>query len=106
MSGSVELENFIDELIRRAGEKGYRPTIFIGKRAELGTVEAIKKLVISGDIQSGFRRLYEIGLLEWSIEAAILEFPDEFTQDEQRAARWRLEQAGVDIGWLGEIITT
>ena len=54
----------------------------------------MKHLVVSSEIQSGFKRLKELGHLELSVEAAILKFPDEFTSEERDAARWRLEQAG------------
>ena len=93
MSGSVELEEFIDESIRQSRQKNYHPTVFIRMRGEYGTVEAIKKLVISGEIKSGFKRLEKLDLLEWSLEAAVLKFPNEFTSEYQEAAKWRLEQA-------------
>ncbi len=91
---SPALEAFIDELLKRAGEHGYHPTIFIGMRHQLGTLQAIEKLVQSGDIQSGFKRLKEIGLIDWSIEAAVVKFPSEFTRDARQCAAWRLGQAG------------
>ena len=94
MSGSVELEKFIDELIERGGKRGFTPKAFIGMRGSYGTVEAIKKLVISREINRALKRLQEIGLLDYSIEAAVLKFPSEFTHEEQEAARWKLEQMG------------
>jgi hypothetical protein len=48
-------------------------------RMRHGTIAAIEKLVQSGEIQSGFKRLKDLGLLEWSIEAAVIRFPDRFT---------------------------
>ena len=92
MSGSVELEKFIDELIRRSIEQGYTPQTFVDMRHRHGTVEAIKRLVTSRKINDGLRRLGELGLLELSVEAAVLKFPEEFTREEQESARWRLEQ--------------
>lgn len=94
MSHNAELEDFMDESISLGREKGYIPTTFMRMREEYGTIETMKKLIRSGDIQSGFRRLLEIDLLDWSIEAAVLKFPDEFTEEEREAARWRLEQVG------------
>ena len=94
MSGSIELEKFIDELIERAGKKGFTPKIFIDMRCRHGTVEAIKRLVISKEIHKGLQRLEEIGLLDCSLEAAVLNFPDEFTHEERETARWKLEQLG------------
>ena len=76
MPASTALEAFIDESIRVSVANGYTPTIFQRMRRG-GTVEAIERLVKSGDIQSGFKRLKQLGLLQWTIEAAILQFPTE-----------------------------
>lgn len=86
------LDAFIDETIRLSAERGYHPTTFIGMRQRYGTVVAISRLVVSGDIQSGFGRLFELGLLDWTIEAAVTKFPDEFSREVVDAAIWRLDQ--------------
>ena len=93
MSEIKTLDEFVDELIRLSNQAGYDPKAFRQMRARLGTVEAIKRLVIAGEIQSGFTRLKELGLLEWSLEAAVLKFPTEFTSEYEEAAKWRLDQA-------------
>jgi hypothetical protein len=93
MDASAGLEAFIDNGIRVASKHGYHPTVFIGMRQRHGTVGAISRLVVSGDIQSGFRRLQQLGLLEWSIEEAVKRFPDEFSKEVRGAAEWRLSQA-------------
>jgi hypothetical protein len=90
---SILLEAFIDETIKRAREKGYFPTIFVGMRQKLGTITAITKLVGSGDIQSGFRRLNKLGLSNWTIEAAVEKFPNEFSSDDLKCASFRLRLA-------------
>lgn len=91
---SPELEAFIDETIKRGIERDYHPTVFIGMRQKRGTVAAISQLVLSGDLQSGFIRLRKLGLLEWTIEAAVVKFPKDFPNREiQEAAAWRLAQA-------------
>ena len=90
---SPALDAFIDETIRLARQKGYHPTAFIAMRQRHGTVPAISRLVVSGDIQSGFKRLRELGLLDWTIEAAVMKFPAEFNREVWEAAKWRLEQA-------------
>ena len=64
-------EAFCDEGIRRARQAGYQPTVFQGMRARHGTVAAIEKLVQNGKAQTGFKRLKSLGLLDWSIEAAV-----------------------------------
>ncbi|MDZ4277460.1 MAG: hypothetical protein U0995_15580 [Erythrobacter sp.] len=87
---SVALEAFIDETIRVSAKHGYHPTAFIGMRARHGTVEAISRLVISGDVQSGFNKLHSLGLLDYTIEAAVLKFPEEFRKQERECADFRL----------------
>jgi len=92
-----ELETFIDETIRRGAERGYHPTTFTKMRERWTTVGAIKRLVVNGDIQSGFRKLNELGLLDCTIEAAVLKFPSRFDKGVIEAARFRLTQAGSEI---------
>lgn len=90
---SPGLESFIDETIRIARERGYNPSAFIVMRHRHGTIEAIARLVVSGETQSGFKRLKSLGLLDWSIEAAVLKFPAEFTADVRQSAEFRLRLA-------------
>lgn len=87
---SAELEAFVDETITVSRERGYHPTIFIDMRARLGTIQAITKLVESWDIQSGFKRLALLGLLDHTIEAAVLRFPGEFQPRTRECAEFRL----------------
>ena len=37
-------------------------------RHQPGTIDAIERLVQSGDLQSGFKRLKQLGLIDWTIE--------------------------------------
>lgn len=90
---SPALEAFIDETIHRGREKGYIPTVFIAMRREMGTIPAISRLVRSGDLQSGFKRLRSLGLLDWTIEAAVEKFPEEFTATDRECAAFRLRLA-------------
>ena len=87
---SAELESFIDETIVVSAQKAYHPTTFIGMRQRHGTVEAISRLVVSGDLQSGFSRLKKLGLIEYTIEAAVMKFPMEFSKTAQECAAFRL----------------
>lgn len=96
MPASAALEAFIDESIRLSVAHGYQPTIFQRMRRDYGTLDTIERLVRSGDIQSGFKRLKELNLLEWTIEQAVIQFSDEFTRDASECARWRLDQARAD----------
>ena len=93
MSDDYDLESFVAEGVRRAQERGYHPIGLLQMRERHGTAEAIRRLVRSGDIQSGFKRLAELELSEWSVEAAVLRFPEEFSRQDQQAAEWRLIQA-------------
>lgn len=88
----MTLEQFIDESIRRSAEKGYHPTTFLRMRQDYGTVGTIKRLVENGERQSGFVRLKELNLLDWSLEAAVLKFPNEpgFTRTTKAYAEARL----------------
>lgn len=90
---SAELETFIDEGIKKSQEKGYHPTVFIGMRERHGTIEAISRLVESGDIQSGFKRLQKLDLIDWTIEAAVVKFSSEFSRQAQECAEFRLRLA-------------
>jgi|SRR5579863_1264125 len=89
---SPSLEAFIDETIKLAKARGYSPTIFVGMRRQYGTIEAIERLVQSGDIQSGFKRLRQLGLLDWTLEAAIIKFSNEIGRHARDCAEWRLAQ--------------
>jgi hypothetical protein len=89
---SPGLEAFIDKTIELAKARGYIPTIFIGMRRQHGTIEAIERLVQTGDIQSGFKRLAQLGLVDWTLEAAVTRFSDEFSRHANECAEWRLKQ--------------
>jgi hypothetical protein len=87
------LEDFIDESIRWSVANGYVPTIFYRMRRHYGTIAAIEKLVQSDEIQSGFKKLKDLGLPEWSLEAAVLKFPQRFSKNAQARSEIRLRSA-------------
>ena len=91
-TASPALEAFVDEAIKLAKGHGYNPTIFVGMRHRYGTLDAMERLVQSGDIQSGFKRLNQLNLLDWTIESAITKFPTEFSRNARQCAEWRLQQ--------------
>ena len=94
MTTRLTLKQWVAESIRRSQERGYNPTKFIGMWHADHSPRTIEKLVTSGEIQSGFRRMVRIGLIEWSMEYAVTVFQRTFANPEiQAAARWRLEQA-------------
>lgn len=88
----LSLEDYVDEGLRLGRERGYCPTTFEGMRRSHGTVEAISRLMVSGDIQSGFKRMCELGLREYSMENVVLMFPENFKKPVREAAAWRLGQ--------------
>ncbi len=55
----------------------------------------MRRIVRSGEIQSGFRRLVQLGLREWTVEAGIVKFASEFDKETVEAAEWRLNQASI-----------
>ncbi len=91
-TASPALEAFIGKSVELAKERGYNPAIFIGMRRQYGTVDAIERLVQSGDLQSGFKRFNQLALLDWTIESAVTRFPAEFTRNARQCAEWRLQQ--------------
>lgn len=85
------LEQFIDETLQRSADRGYVPTVFIGMRNSLGLVTAIQRLVETSEPKSGFRRLKDLGMVEWSLEAAVIRFPSHFTKQAIAYAQVRLD---------------
>jgi hypothetical protein len=76
----------------------YHPTVWIGMTASLGATEAARRLVVSGDIQTGFGRLVQAGRPELTIEWEILnpKWNPLFSEPHREASRWRLRQAGIE----------
>jgi len=93
MTQSDPLEAFIDESLRRSSKKEYPATVFRRMRRDYGTVQAIERLVIDGDVQSGFKALLKLGMRDWTIEAAVLKFPDRFSKSAVECAEFRLRVA-------------
>jgi hypothetical protein len=89
---SPALEAFVNEGIRLSKERGHNPTIFVSMRHQHGTIDAIERLVQSGDMQSGFKRLKQLDLIDWTIESAVTKFPAEFSHNARQCAEWRLAQ--------------
>jgi hypothetical protein len=92
MNSVSDLDAWVDQSIRISAKHDYHLTAFVAMRARHGTVEAIRRLVSQGDIQSGFRRLKELGLKEWTIEQAVLR-PEPWPRRAQRVEPGRLADA-------------
>lgn len=59
----------------------------------LGVVETLSRLVISGTLQQGFKVLRDRKLLEQSFEQIVVQNPHFFKPEVITAARWRLDHA-------------
>jgi hypothetical protein len=95
MSLEDEFERACLDAIEQCRAFNYRPTAWISMINELGAVRAAEKLVVSGDIQSGFSRLAQQGRLDLTIEMAVLDpkWDSLFGRSVREAAWWRLAQA-------------
>lgn len=64
-----------------------------------GAAEAARRLLVDGDVQSGFERLIREGHPELTVEWAVLEprWILLFTEPHRDPARWRVRQAGHEV---------
>jgi hypothetical protein len=88
----ISIEGFIEESIQRWAEHGFHHTVFIQMREAFGTVRAIRTLVQEPDFQSRLAKLATIGLVDRSLEAAVLKFPGEFSPADVAHARDRIDE--------------
>lgn len=74
---------------------GYVSQAWIGMVERHGAVEASKKLLVNGDIQTGLLRLLRLGRSDLTVEHAVLEdrWQYLFNDQDRELARWRLAQA-------------
>jgi hypothetical protein len=91
-----DLEQLFEAKVRAAVLEccrlGYHPSDFEGMLAVATATRVAEKLVLSGDMQSGFRRLEKMGRLDLTIEALVVDpqFASLFHAATIDAARWRL----------------
>jgi len=73
---------------------GYHPTRFQQMLEESDAVSVAKRMVVSGELQDGLRRLKSMNRLDLSVESIMLEseFVGLFSPQERAAAQWRLDQ--------------
>lgn len=55
-----------------------------------GEVEALSRLMISADLQQGFKVLRDRDQLDYTFEAVVVRFQHLFTNQAVEAAKWRL----------------
>jgi len=100
MTLEAEFHQAMMEVYEVAKTHDYYATYFKRMIDEHGGVEAAKTLLAKREIQSGLMRLWELDLLDHSMEAAVLQerFCPLFTEAEVQEARRRLEQLGFFLG--------
>lgn len=59
--------------------------------ARYGAVEALSRLMVSGDLQQGFKVLRDQNMLEESFESLVIKFGIQFKPAIVIAAQWRLD---------------
>ena len=81
-----------------AADLGYRPTRFLQMVHEHGGVAAAKRLLSRPVAQSGLATLWELGRLDISMEALVVQerWQPLFSDAERQAARDRLSAYGYD----------
>jgi hypothetical protein len=87
----------------------YRANSFQALVANHGGVGAAKLFLRDRNASDGFTRLCEEGMLEYTVQAAVLKpkYESLFTAEEREAARRRLELHGFDVAsFLNQVDTT
>ncbi len=84
------------EVYNNAKEHEYYATYFKRMIDQHGGVEAVKRLLAKQEIQQGLSKLWELNLLDQSMEALVIQerFQPLFTAEEISEARRRLEELG------------
>lgn len=82
--------------IKADKECGYRATRFLQMLGEKGGVGTAKSLISKPGGTEGFTNLWELGRLELSVEALVIqeEFQSLFSQDEIESCKNRLKEYG------------
>lgn len=81
-----DLEAFVAESLRRYPDPPF------SLKVRRGCAQAIEGLMATGllNIQPAFRHMILLGLRDWTMEAAVLKFPDLFTEKAREIATARL----------------
>jgi hypothetical protein len=91
-----EFQRSCELAVEECRRVGYIPTAWIGMmHGPSGAVAAARRLLTSGDVQSGFERLIRMGRADLTVEQAVLDdrWGEFFTDAHREAAQWRLTQA-------------
>jgi hypothetical protein len=89
-------QRMIDTYRRALSEAGYNATYFHNMLAQLGPLEAARKLLAAPAVSDGFAALWERGRMDLTVEAIVSDprFAPLFSESEIEIARRRLEQFG------------
>jgi hypothetical protein len=88
---AMTLEEFVDESISRAQARGYTPNWFVGMWNDDRSLAPIEQLVKTSEAKSGYKRMVRIGLKDWTLEAAVVKYPERFSKEAIAYANARLE---------------
>ena len=90
----TKFEARIQEALVECHRLGYHPSDFEGMLSSASATRVAKKLVTSGELQSGLKKLAQLGRLDLSVESIMLEpqFRTLFAKQLRDAAQWRLNQ--------------
>jgi hypothetical protein len=97
MSLEDDFTNSLEGTIVAAKKRGYVPTYFMQMLAEHGSVKTAKRLLAKPEIQQGLMELWQLNLLNESMEAIIWDNPrfhTFFESTEIDEAHRRLEELG------------
>ena len=86
----MTLDQFVNELISRSASAGFQLFQLTQMRDEYGTVSAVQALVERSEDTSGLAFLVEHELQGWSLEAAVVNYPNHFPSETVGLARSRL----------------
>ena len=91
----AEFDGACRHAVDECRQLGYVPAAWIKMmNGPGGAAAAARRLLVNGDIQSGFERLIHLGRTDLTVEAAVLDdrWSDLFDEQHREAARWRLQQ--------------
>lgn len=85
--------------VKILAKKGYKPRFFLDMILSKGAVETAKQLVNSKEPSDGYRNLWEMGCLQYSVENQIQDkrWSSLFTDEERVKAKKRLLDYGFRV---------
>lgn len=95
MTLESEFQRTCERAVEECRALGYVPTAWISMmQGPGGAASAARRLLLSGDVQTGFERLIRMGRRDLTVEQAVLDeaWTELFSDAHREAARWRLEQ--------------